>query len=142
MARVTKGQKSLIKFIATLLLIYAAFYYVDSHHKSELDKFYLKFDRLGITEIGRNENERRSKIHDLDIPLVQRDALTNGTVFFGATSEMVSLALGKPISEPRINDKGEQVWIYNFDDYKRPTYLNFRNENNVWVLRSAEKAKN
>jgi hypothetical protein len=118
------------------------FYYINLNYKSELEKFYFKVDKWGITEIGKAELQRQERITELNekgVPFAQCEALRKRTVFFGATSEMVLLALGQPANEPVINDQGLQVWVYYFDDYTRPTHLYFTKKDDVWILSSAEK---
>lgn len=134
----------LIKLVIALAILFGLFFYISNYHKDELNKFYLKFDVWGVTDIGRTELQRLEAIDDLEkeVVHVQREALKNRTVFLGATDKMVILALGKPLKDPKLNSLNQQVWIYNFDDYSRPTYLYFEKRSNKWILVKAEKISN
>jgi len=144
MANIPARIKMLIKFFAVIFLLFAGYFYVSNFHEDDLKKFYLKFDTLGITTVGRSELNRIDAIKALSdrpspVPVPQQDALINRTVFLGADNEMVTLALGPPIEDPTINDKGQQLWVYHFDDYNRPTYLYFEKRGIYWILVKAEK---
>ena len=138
--RSLKYLKSLLTFAVIIVILFGAFYFINHYYKDELEKFYLKVDKIGITDVGKAEITRQRsiknfKFNNLPLPFAQQEALINKTVFFGATSEMVLLALGNPASAPIVNDKGQEVWVYYFEDYNRPTYLYFQNK----ILVSAEK---
>ncbi len=142
MLKIPAGIKTLVKLIVLLSIIGAGYYYLTAFHKEDLDKFCLKFDTLGITSIGRAEQDRIYAIRalsDRNVHGPQQEALINRTVFLGADNEMVALALGSPLKKPEINSLGQQVWIYYFDDYSRPTYLYFEKRGTYWVLVKAEK---
>lgn len=141
--RIPKGLISLFKFAIAVTLIAGVWYYVNNYRKDDLNKFYLQFDTWGITQVGKAEIDRKNQIDNLadeNVPFVQREALKNRTVFLGATDKMVLLALGNPITDPTVNASGQQVWVYSFGDYTRPTYLYFDKHYNTWVLSKAEKA--
>jgi len=132
-----------VKLLVVVLLLGGAFFYISTNHKEELDKFYLKVDSWGFTSVGKAEIERKAAIDalaDEGVLFPQREALVNKTVFLGATAKMVTLALGKPVAEPTTNASGQQIWVYYFNDYDRPTFLYFENRNNVWILSKAEKS--
>lgn len=118
---------------------------MSTFHKDEMDKFYLKVDTVGITSVGRAELDRVAAIKALSdrkpVPVYgpQQDALINHTIFLGADTEMVVLAIGQPAEKPSMNERGQQVWFYYFDDYSRPTYLYFEQQGQYWVLVKAEK---
>ena len=146
MARLKPSMYSIIRFIkllVILLLLCGAFLYVQNYRKDELEKFYLKFDSWGVTQVGRDELQRRAAIdalQDQGVIFVQQEALKNRTVFLGATDQMVLLALGKPIKNPEMNTLNQQVWTYSFDDYGRPTLLYFDKRDGKWILSKAEKS--
>ncbi len=131
-----KNITSFIKLFAALIILAALFYILNHAFKSELEKFYLKVDVLGITDAGKAEIERQDKINALSIPFAQKLALINKTIFLESDENMVMLALGKPASPPIVNNEGEEVWVYYFGDYNRPTYLYFDKDK---ILRKAEK---
>ena len=138
MSSTPRKLNSLIFIIVALLLLGGTYFYFSIFHKDALEKFYLKVDVIGITQIGKAELDRTSEIMNLDLPLSQREALINKTIFFGANKQMVILALGKPESQNATPGTSQEVWVYYFDDYTRPTYLYFTGDKLV----SAEKANN
>ena len=140
MGKILKTIIPLAKIAAVILLIYGTYFYFNNYQKEALQKFYFQVDVWGITDVGRAELDRKYKINELDIPFAQRQALINKTVFFGATSKMVLLALGEPAERP-VNTPEQQIWVYYFDDYSRPTQLFFIMKDKQWVLNSAEKGQ-
>lgn len=77
------------------------------------------------------EQQRMSQINLLPISDEKKNILVHRTIFLGASSTMVALALGDPkFKEPTVKDeKGQTIdkWVYHFNDDFRPTVLQFEN---------------
>lgn len=118
-----------------LFLIVGSIFYIYKFHSEDIKLLLIKFDTIGITEIGDAEQKRIDAISSLDIPYEQRKALTENTIFIGANKLMVVLALGEPIRSTT-NEYSEDVWIYHFDARSRPVLLHFDDDE---ILYKAEK---
>lgn len=98
-------------------------------------------DRFGITEAGAKEQQRVYNINHMDnITFEEKQVLIKRTIFFGATREMVFLALGNPVCAWRTKASGKtpstEYWVYYIDNDRKPTQLAFQNNE----LSSASKA--
>jgi hypothetical protein len=114
--------------LTPFILIFLTIFYITTFQKDAVEGFLKKYDFIGLSEIGQNEKQRLYQINNLPIPFEQRQALVNGTVFLGASKQMVGLALGAPYGQPQIMADGTERWVYFFQDSSRPTYLFFKND--------------
>ena len=71
------------------------------------------------------EAKRIENINILPISNEKKDILTNRTVFLGATTAMVRLALGTPIQKRTSQDNKKAYWDYHFDEDIQVTRLKF-----------------
>ncbi len=111
-----------------LILIILTIVYIGAFQKEAVNDFLKKYDFIGVSQTGQAEKQRLYLINNLPIPYEQRQALRQGTVFLGATKQMVELALGKPASAPEQTSEGQEKWVYFFQDSSRPTYLYFEKD--------------
>lgn len=97
-------------------------------------------DRLGLSDAASQERSRVARIMQLPITYEKKEALVAQTVFLGATTEMVMLALGQPRSTttvPAADGMPERVvWRYHFVGDSRPTLFEFESD----MLKVAYKA--
>ena len=114
--------------LTPLLLIIITIVYIALFQQEFVSDFLKKYDFIGVSETGQAEKQRLYRINNLDIPFEQRQALKQGTVFLGATKEMVVLALGNPYGKPEHVAGGQEKWVYFFQESTRPTYLFFEGE--------------
>lgn len=112
--------------LAPIILIILTLVYITIFQQETVDRFLKKYDFMGLTGAGQSEKTRLYRITNLPIPFEQRQALKNGTIFLGATKEMVQLAIGDPVEKPTATENGEK-WVYFFSENSRPTYLFFKN---------------
>ena len=118
----------LLGALTPFILIALTIFYIATFQKEAVDGFLKKYDFLGFSETGQAEKNRQYLINNLPIPFEQRQALKQGTVFLGATKQMVELALGKPHGTPEQMSDGTEKWVYFFQDSSRPTYLYFQQD--------------
>jgi hypothetical protein len=114
--------------LTPFILIILTIIYIATFQKEAVDDFLKKYDFLGLSQTGQAEKQRLYQINNLPIPFEQRQALVQGTVFLGATKQMVELALGQPSSSPQQMADGTEKWVYFFQDSSRPTYLFFEKD--------------
>lgn len=114
--------------LTPFILIIATIIYISAFQKEAVNDFLKKYDILGFSEVGKFEKARLYRINNLNIPFEQRQALKHGTVFLGATKEMVALALGEPAGPSEKMADGTEKWVYFFQDSSRPTYLFFEKD--------------
>lgn len=119
---------TILSRVAPILLIIITIAYLSFFQKEIVSKFMQQYDVIGISEAGRMEKTRVYQINNLPIPFEQRQALKQGTIFMGASKQMVYLALGNPASQPEKDGSGNEKWVYFFKDNSRPTYLFFHND--------------
>lgn len=121
--------KRIIPYLGIMILTFASIFYMQTNHPAAMKEVILKVDRFGITEAGAEEKRRLMMIRSLDIPYEKKKVLEQRTVFMGATSQMVYLALGAPKrrSDNLDSTANQQIetWIYYFPGDKRPTMLDF-----------------
>ncbi|MGB1540473.1 MAG: hypothetical protein ACPG80_05885 [Rickettsiales bacterium] len=107
-----------------LLLIY----FFPSQFRSLL----LAIDRFGVTEVGAQEQQRVRTINKLPITYEEKQVLINRTVFFGATQQMVVLALGQPFcslnTQATVDQPPTEYWVYYIAGDVKPTRLSFQND--------------
>ena len=107
-------------------LILVTVIYISIFQKDAVNSFLKKYDFIGVSVAGRAEKDRQYLINNLPIPFEQRQALKQGTIFLGATTDMVLLAIGQPAQAPEKTADGQDKWVYYFQDSSRPTYLFFQ----------------
>lgn len=88
------------------------------------------------------EKRRIDSIQLLPISLEKKNILISRTIFMGATTNMVELALGKPLNSNQVNVKHKDGsstlldnWIYHFPNDTRSTLLQFENNQLVSAQR-------
>jgi hypothetical protein len=103
-------------------------------------KLVISIDSFGVTPMGQEEISRRHTINNLPITYEEKQILINRTVFLGATTEMVVLALGQPRKGTRglSADGSESInLVYHFPDDPLPTVLTFEGNK---LVRAQKKA--
>jgi hypothetical protein len=123
-----------ISFAAIFLLIlflggFAA-YSIAAAFPHQVKSLLISVDRFGITTVGAYEQRRIRAINRLSITFEEKQVLIKRTVFFGATRDMVELALGNPacivdIEATKTSDAAEQ-WVYFIENDSKPTQLLFQ----------------
>lgn len=125
-----------LSFGVVLLCIIAlgtlAFYSVASAYPKQMTGFLIAIDRFGITQVGAIEQDRIRKINRLPITYEEKQILIKRTVFFGATRDMVTLALGEPScfeneDARAAGAEAREGWLYFIDGESKPTLLAFQN---------------
>lgn len=132
-----------IKGLLSLLIICSllgSIYYVYSYKPEIAREFLLKIDRFGLTPVGQREQQRLQAINQLPITYAEKQVLINRTVFLGASTEMVILALGEPKKQQHVPPSQEHIghttYVYHFPKDPKPILLRFRDNQ----LTTAEKA--
>ncbi|PIR33979.1 MAG: hypothetical protein COV36_01810 [Alphaproteobacteria bacterium CG11_big_fil_rev_8_21_14_0_20_44_7] len=126
-----------IELVLILVLLSVVGMYIITYHRTDLNLFLIKFDTWGITTVGRAEQQRLQVIRRLDIPIEQRQALSDNTIFIGANKTMVMLAIGEPVKVSQTEESLDR-WIYQLGDRTRPIILYFEADE----LIRAEKGSN
>lgn len=140
-SNILKKMKKFIPYLLVAIVTMVSVIYVDRLQPAAMDSLLMKIDTFGITSVGAKEKLRVAQIKSLTITYEQKQVLIGRTIFMGADTTMVFLALGNPRSasatpgdasshKPKI-DK----WVYYFSGDKRPTVLEFENS----ILTSAYK---
>lgn len=113
-------------------LLFGGYAYLSVSHPEMARELLIAMDKFGITNTGRDEQLRIAQINALPIAYEKKQVLINRTVFLGADTGMVYLALGNPRETQRAKVKGQKteavLLIYHFSDDKRPTILQFEND--------------
>ncbi len=80
-----------------------------------------------LTPNAEQEKARLDKIRLLAISDEKKQILINRTIFLGASTKMVQLALGDPINTQNFEEYSPPItrWVYHFADDSRPTVLEF-----------------
>lgn len=92
----------------------------------------LAVDVFGFSETLSREKSRLEKIDLLPISNDKKNILVNNTVFIGATTGMVKLALGNPARKAALSDSSavngdhSERWTYHLEDTRVPIVLYFR----------------
>lgn len=123
-----------ISFIAIFLFILFlggfAVYGIASAFPTQMKNLVIAIDRFGITRIGAYEQQRIRAINRLSITHEEKQVLIKRTVFFGATRDMVELALGKPACvanmEATSSNPVSEKWVYFIEADSKPTQLLFQ----------------
>lgn len=90
-------------------------------------KLSLTFYFINPSPDAKQEKKRLDHIELLPISDEKKNILTNRTIFLGASSSMVRLALGDPIDGTYYEDGSAQYWTYHFEEDLKPTILEFHN---------------
>lgn len=108
-----------------------AFYGLASAYPKQIRTFLITIDTFGITQVGANEQDRIRKINRLSITYEEKQVLIGRTIFFGATRDMVTLALGQPTcletAQKTESSAAAEHWVYFIDGESKPTQLSFQN---------------
>jgi hypothetical protein len=116
---------SILGNFAPIILILLTAFYVMIFQQDAVGGLLKKYDFIGVSETGRAEKYRLYQINNLPIPFEQREAIKSGSIFLGATRQMVLLAIGQP-SEKATNEGALERWVYYLNQSSRPTYLFFK----------------
>lgn len=136
-----KIMKKFIPHLLIAILTMGSVIYMDRLQPAAMESLLMKIDTFGITSVGAKEKLRVAQIKSLPITYEQKQVLIGRTIFMGANTTMVFLALGNPRSASATpEDAATQrpkidKWVYYFSGDKRPTVLEFENS----VLTSAYK---
>lgn len=119
-----------VPYLILFLLVFGMLIYLYSAKPDVVDHLLIKVDVFGISEVSRNEKDRRLKINNLSITYEEKQVLLNHTVFLDASPDMVKLALGDPkkaIQKTLEDKRVVDYLIYYLPNDKRPTILVFVN---------------
>ena len=123
-----------IPYIILAILVYTGLFYMQNYQPETMHSMLMKIDVFGITPTGEEEQARQQRIRSLTIPYEEKQVLMQRTVFMGATSGMVKLALGEP------KKVVERIWennptrplliyyVYFLVNDSRPTVLIFQDD--------------
>lgn len=99
------------------------------------DTFYsiaLSFEMKNSTLDLAAERKRINRINTLPLNDEKKQILINHTIFMGASTSMVRLALGEPRYMEPATKSAENVeitrWVYHFQDDLRPTVMQFEGD--------------
>jgi len=130
-----------LPYIVISLLVYAVLFYMQTYQPDMMTKLLIQVDVFGLTRVADQEQQRLAKIHDLSIPYEDKQVLTNRTVFMGATSEMVQLALGKPTKTAQQPWAKKNVtllyYVYYLPNDTRPTILVFQDDKLIYAYKGS-----
>jgi hypothetical protein len=139
MEHALSSQRSLMGrfalYLAILVGCFAVFFTLHIYRPQFMKELILVIDLFGMTDLGRSEQERLAAINRLPITYEEKQVLINRTIFLGATSQMVSLALGTP-SEHREQATGT-IYVYYLPDDPRPTILKFSRDKLVQAYKGS-----
>ena len=132
----------IILFCIAVVLSFGAAYWFISSYPDKVREILITVDRFGITEVGAKEQNRVYTINRMaGLNFEEREVLINRTVFLGASTSMVRLALGEPVCEvmsPADTNypDGATNWIYFIEGDSKPTRLVFAKD----LLVTAQKS--
>ncbi len=144
-ASAKKGGRSKLLYLWLLLsgvlVAFGITYWIASAFPDKIRNLLIAVDRFGITEIGAAEQNRANTINTLTITYEEKQVLINRTVFFGASRDMVTLALGKPVcvrqSAATENAPATEFWVYYIEDDRKPTQLAFQGNELISAQKSS-----
>lgn len=123
-----KGQ--LLLLIIASVIVTALTFSLAAMYPNKMKELVLSVDQFGITDAGASEQARVRAIHAMPITYEEKQVLINRTVFLGASTEMVGLALGNPIcvqnSAATQDVPATQHWVYFIEGDPKPTRLAFQ----------------
>ncbi len=118
-------KKFLILFISLFVIVLGGMFLLNALQPQALSSILIAFNMKPTTQ---EEQQRLAKIDILPISKEKKTLLRNNTIFMGASTVMVRLALGEPLGQE--NGETPEVsyerWLYHFDDDHRPTILEFQ----------------
>jgi hypothetical protein len=121
--------------------VYAALFYLQTYQPEMMTRLLIQVDVFGFTRVADQEQQRLERIKELTIPYEEKQVLVNRTVFMGAGSDMVKLALGKPkkIYEQPWPAKNVMLvyYIYYLPNDKRPTILVFQDDKLIYAYKGS-----
>ncbi len=124
-------------YLGLMVATFACILYLQFYNPDLLRRLILSIDVVGMTAIGQAEQNRQATINTLPITYEEKQVLINHTVFMGATSQMVALALGAP-SERKPSDTGKgNLYIYYQPEDPRPTILSFEQDRLVHAYKGS-----
>ena len=107
----------------------AAYSYISTERPDIYKNIKLKLDKFGLAPEDPMEIQRVADINKMTISYEEKQILINKTIFMGATTRMVMLALGKPKQGHRgsktANEKDVVILVYHLPEELRPTMLHF-----------------
>lgn len=117
-------KRLLIVFLLVAMLVLGGMIAVKELQPVAFQSLLLAFH---IAPNAKEEKVRLDRIALLAISEEKKNILRNKTIFLGASSTMVELALGVPINRLAYEQVSPKVdrWIYHFADDSRPTVLEF-----------------
>lgn len=130
-----------LAFLILGFAFYLIIVYLDNYQPQMMTDILIQVDVFGVTRVGELEKERLFKIKNLTIPYEEKQVLVNRTVFMGATTEMVNLALGTPkkqVTRPWAEKKTLLLyWVYYLPNDRRPTVLVFNNKKLIYAYKDS-----
>ncbi len=117
-------KRLLIVFLVVAMLVLGGLIAVKELQPTTFQSLLLTFN---IAPNAKEEKARLDRIALLAISEEKKNILRNKTIFLGASTIMVELALGNPINRLAYEQVSPRVdrWIYHFADDSRPTVLEF-----------------
>lgn len=128
-----------IMFVVGAIYVTLLYMYIDNYQPEAMDKFLLKVDVLGVTDLARKEQGRLAQIRNLTIHYEEKQVLINHTVFMGATPEMVRLALDEP--QKTVDKDIFKYYVYYLPNDNRPTVLVFKKEDSDSIYKLVKAYK-
>ncbi len=122
----------MLRYLPYFIILFLSFGMVtvlQSYRPEILDKLLISVDVFGISTPARDEQQRQSRINALAITYEEKQVLIKHTVFLGASTDMVRLALGEPNRQRVVSGQNSVVedLIYYLSGDKRPTILELNN---------------
>lgn len=117
-------KRLLIAFLILFTLAFGGLMALKALNPSSYHSLLISFE---LVPDAAAEKARLDKISLLAISDEKKQILTNRTVFMGASTQMVELALGTAISAEHFDQYQPPIdrWVYHFADDGRPTVLEF-----------------
>lgn len=117
-------KRLLIVFLVLSMLVLGGMIAVKELQPTAFQSLLLAFN---IAPNAKEEKARLDRIALLAISEEKKNILRNKTIFLGASTTMVELALGVPINRLAYEQVSPRVdrWVYHFADDSRPTVLEF-----------------
>jgi hypothetical protein len=130
-----------LPFLILGFACYLLIVYLDNYQPQMMTDILIQVDVFGVTRVGEMEKERLLTIKNLTIPYEEKEVLVNRTVFMGATTEMVHLALGAPkkeVTRPWPQQKTMLLyWVYYLPNDHRPTVLVFNDHKLIYAYKDS-----
>jgi hypothetical protein len=135
-----QGMLRYLPFFIIFFLTFGILAIIQQYQPELMNRLLLTVDVFGISQTARDEQFRESAINHLPVTFEEKQVLLKHTVFLGASTEMVRLALGsdpKKVYQRVIPEQKTTLtyYIYYLPNDQRPTVLIFVNDK----LEKAEK---